>query len=728
MNRAFRRAVVGRRIPAILEARRYASKKGFEKFYRVGKAQAGQSPQSETLHTDVKKEEEKLDESKTAASSSSTEEAPRKASVHPNKTREKSARKNKPESEPEDEEDQVDPRILVGGAIIFTASVILWWRSGVRAGAFGQSNANWDLLQALLSSGQVKSVTIVNNRVALLYGDGPTWSHSIAVSSGLAFERHLAAVLQEIGHDPIPVHYTRARHGEVGDALLGCLPALFFLWLFRSASRSGAMGMLPKKKFSFQTKQVTTTFKDVAGLAEAKAEIHELVDFLKNPKRYEELGARIPKGALLVGPPGTGKTLLAKATAGEAGVPFLSISGSDFVEIFVGVGPSRVRDMFAEARKKAPCIIFIDEIDAIGRSRRGGKMGGRNDERESTLNALLVEMDGFNTQGGVVVLAGTNRPDVLDKALLRPGRFDRQVAIEAPPLADRVEIFKVHLAPLTLDPAMTLEEFAQQLGTIAAGFSGADIMNGCNEAALVAAREGCDFISLRHFEQAVERIVGGLEKKARVLTPWERRVVAHHEAGHAIVGWFSEHVDPLLKVSIQPRANGTLGYAQYLPKDQYLKTVAQLVDEMCVALGGRAAERLIFGHQSTGAADDLQRVTRMAYRQVSQFGMADAIGHVSFPLPDDEDFSATKPYSHATERKIDQAVRELVDMAYARTERLLEEHRDALVALAARLLEREVLRADDLIAILGDRPFGNPPTIFPTGTDTAADESVSATA
>lgn len=468
------------------------------------------------------------------------------------------------------------------------------------------------------------------------------------------------------------------------------------------------MGGPPKKKFSFQTKQVTTSFKDVAGLAEAKMEIQELVEFLKHPEKYQKLGARIPKGALLVGPPGTGKTLLAKATAGEAQVPFLSISGSDFVEIFVGVGPSRVRDMFKEARKKAPCIIFIDEIDAIGRSRKSGQMGGRNDERESTLNALLVEMDGFNTQTGVVVLAGTNRPDVLDKALLRPGRFDRQISIESPPMPDRIEIFKVHLAALTLDPAKTVDQFASQLAIYSAGFSGADIMNCCNEAALVAARTACEFITISHFETAIERVVAGLEKKDKVLSKWERRVVAHHEAGHAIVGWFCKFVDPIMKVSIQPRSNGTLGYAQYLPQDKYIKTFAQLFDEMCMALGGRAAEKIVFNHLSTGAGDDLQRVTKMAYRQVSQYGMADNIGHVSFPLPEEEDYATTKPYSHATERKIDDAVREAVDLAYARTEALLLEHHDHLVEVAELLLKQEVLKADDLLAILGERPEGSP--------------------
>jgi ATP-dependent metalloprotease FtsH len=403
-----------------------------------------------------------------------------------------------------------------------------------------------------------------------------------------------------------------------------------------------------------------------------------------------------------------GKTLLAKATAGEAGVPFLNISGSDFVEIFVGVGPSRVRDMFKEARKKAPCIIFIDEIDAIGRSRKGGRAGGRNDERESTLNALLVEMDGFNTSSGVVVLAGTNRPDVLDKALLRPGRFDRQIALEAPPLADRIEIWMVHLKPITTDSSVSKEELAKGLATLSAGFSGADIMNACNEAALAAARLGAKEVCMEHFEKALDRIVGGLEKKNKVLSQWERKVVAHHEAGHAIVGWFSEWVDPLLKVSIQPRANGTLGFAQYLPKDKYIKTWRQIFEEMSMALGGRAAEKIVFDHLSTGASDDLQRVTKLAYAQVTKYGMSDEIGHVHFQQADDDDMVFNKPYSTKTEKAIDAVVRKLVDDAYDRTEKLLLEKKTELLAVAAALMEKEVLKTEDMVAILGERPSGMP--------------------
>ena len=441
-------------------------------------------------------------------------------------------------------------------------------------------------------------------------------------------------------------------------------------------------------------------FKDVAGCDEAKAEIMEFVDFLKRPKKYEDLGAKIPRGALLVGPPGTGKTLLAKATAGESGVPFLSISGSDFMEMFVGVGPSRVRDLFAQARSQAPSIIFIDEIDAIGRQRgRGGMMGG-NDERENTLNQLLVEMDGFGSKEGVVVLAGTNRPDILDRALLRPGRFDRQISVDRPDVKGREQIFRVHLQKIKLDAAV--EHFSERLAALTPGFSGADIANVVNEAALVAARASANFVTLAHFESAADRVIAGLEKRDKVVNKVERNTVAYHEAGHAVVGWMLEHAEPLLKVSIVPRGSAALGFAQYLPNENLLATTHQLTDMMCMTLGGRAAEEVMLGKISTGAQNDLEKVTKMAYNRVAVYGMNEKVGMLSFPT-DDQSFQ--KPYSQDTARMIDEEVRELVVHAYKRTVALVTKERAKVEALAQGLLEKEVLQRHDLVQILGARPF-----------------------
>ena len=412
-------------------------------------------------------------------------------------------------------------------------------------------------------------------------------------------------------------------------------------------------------------------FSDVAGCEEAKLEIMEFVNFLKNPSRYTELGAKIPKGALLTGPPGTGKTLLAKATAGEAKVPFISVSGSEFLEMFVGVGPSRVRDMFAMARKNAPCILFIDEIDAVGR-KRGGRSFGGHSEQENTLNQLLVEMDGFNTSSNVVVLAATNRVDILDGALLRPGRFDRQIFVPPPDIKGRASIFKVHLAPLktTLDK----NDVARKMAALTPGFTGADIANVCNEAALIAARDMNLTISLKNFESAIERVVAGLEKKTKVLQPDEKKTVAYHEAGHAVSGWFLEHADPLLKVSIIPRGMG-LGYAQYLPKEQYLYTKEQLFDRMCMTLGGRASEQIFFSRITSGAQDDLQKVTKNAYSQIVQLGMSEKVGNLSFDMPEKGEMTMDKPYSEQTAQIIDNEVRELVARAYKRTIELLTQHK-----------------------------------------------------
>lgn len=447
--------------------------------------------------------------------------------------------------------------------------------------------------------------------------------------------------------------------------------------------------------------RVKITFNDVAGLDEAKEEIKEIVDYLKNPTKFTKLGAKIPKGALLVGPPGTGKTLLAKAVAGEAGVPFFSLSGSDFVEMFVGVGAARVRDLFKQAKEKAPCIIFIDEIDAVGRSRGRGSMPGANDERENTLNSLLVEMDGFATDSGIIILAATNRPDVLDSALLRPGRFDRQISIDKPDIIGREAIFKVHLKPIKLDTDVDPKELATQTP----GFAGADIANVCNEAALIAARRNKESVDMQDFQYAMDRVIGGLEKKNKLISPEEKEIVAYHEAGHAVTGWFLEHADPLVKVTIVPRGVAALGYAQYLPREQYLYRTEQLLDEMCMTLGGRAAEENVFGKISTGALSDLERITKLAYSMVTMYGMNDKIGNVSFYDSKQSEYQFNKPYSEATAEAIDDEVRKIIDEAYSRTKALLANNRAGLEAVAKELLEKEILFQKDLVRILGKRPF-----------------------
>ncbi len=480
----------------------------------------------------------------------------------------------------------------------------------------------------------------------------------------------------------------------------------FWVFIFRRMNPGQQVLNIGKNKASLYDQQTDTkiTFKDVAGLDEAKEEVKEIVEFLKNPGRFTKLGGKIPKGALLVGSPGTGKTLLAKAVAGEAAVPFFSLSGSDFVEMFVGVGAARVRDLFKQAKEKAPCIIFIDEIDAIGRSRGRGQMPGANDERENTLNSLLVEMDGFATDSGVIILAATNRPDVLDNALLRPGRFDRQISIDKPDIVGRKAIFKVHLEPLTLSKEVDVKKLA----AATPGFAGAEIANVCNEAALIAARSDKESVDMDDFHDAIDRVIGGLEKKNKIISPEEKEIVAYHEAGHAVAGWYLEHADPLVKVSIVPRGIAALGYAQYLPKEQYLHQTDQLLDEMCMALGGRAAEQIIFGKISTGALSDLERITKMAYSIVTVYGMNDRIGNISFYDSKQSEYNFNKPYSEDTAKIIDEEVKKIVDSAYQRTIKLLTDKKDQLEILAKELLDKEIIFQSDLEKLIGKRPFDKP--------------------
>ena len=446
---------------------------------------------------------------------------------------------------------------------------------------------------------------------------------------------------------------------------------------------------------------VNTTFNDVAGLDGAKMEVMEIVDFLKNPKKYTDLGAKIPKGALLVGPPGTGKTLLAKAVAGEAKVPFFSLSGSDFVEMFVGVGASRVRDLFRQAKEKAPCIIFIDEIDAIGRARGKSASAGANDERENTLNQLLTEMDGFGTNSGVIILAATNRADILDRALMRAGRFDRQIYVDMPDLNERKEIFEVHLKKIKIDATVDIDFLAKQTP----GFSGADIANICNEAALIAARSNKKSVQKQDFLDAVDRIIAGLEKKNKIITPQEKRVIAFHEAGHATVSWMLEHASPLVKVTIVPRGK-SLGAAWYLPEERQITTLDQILDEMCAALGGRAAEEIIFGKVSTGALSDLEKITKQAYACIVYYGLNEKIGNISYyDSSGQSEYTFSKPYSENTARTIDEEVKKMTDIAYAKTKQILMSNKDKLSLLAEKLLEKEVIFKEDLEDIFGKRPF-----------------------
>ncbi|HPK08999.1 MAG TPA: ATP-dependent zinc metalloprotease FtsH [Saprospiraceae bacterium] len=523
------------------------------------------------------------------------------------------------------------------------------------------------------------------------------------------FDQSMAEYRKQ-GHD-FPLKYV-TRTSWLSPLLGWVFPFLLLLGIYmyimkRVSSGAGGAGgqifSIGKSKATLFDKntKVNVTFADVAGLDEAKEEVMEVVDFLKNPKKYTALGGKIPKGVLLVGPPGTGKTLLAKAVAGEAGVPFFSISGSDFVEMFVGVGASRVRDLFKQAREKAPCIIFIDEIDAIGRARGKGTFQGGNDERENTLNQLLVEMDGFGTDSGVIIMAATNRPDVLDSALLRPGRFDRQIGIDRPDLKGREDIFKVHLKNIVTSADVNPSVLAE----MTPGFAGAEIANVCNEAALIAARRNKTEVHMEDFNYALDKVIGGLEKKNKLISPREKEIIAYHEAGHAICGWFLEHASPLVKVTIVPRGIGTLGYAQYLPKEEYITRTEQMLDRVCMTLGGRAAEKIVFNKISTGAQNDLDQVTKMAYGMIAIYGMNDKVGNVSFYGLQQDQFN--KPYSDDTATLIDSEVRMLIDEQYLRAQALLIDKRKELDLLAKELLEKEVVLKSDLERLIGERPAGS---------------------
>jgi len=594
--------------------------------------------------------------------------------------------------------------------------------------------------QEMLSKGDVKDVVIVNKTIARitinpdsayqcdryknekgvsLFPDknfkGPHFF--ITIPSIDNFLSGIEKVQNEAGIPKDKQVFARSveETNWMSDQLTWLLPILIMvaIWIFMMRRMSGGSGGGPGQIFNIGKSKATLfdkdthvniTFNDVAGLDGAKMEVMEIVDFLKNPKKYTDLGAKIPKGALLVGPPGTGKTLLAKAVAGEAKVPFFSLSGSDFVEMFVGVGASRVRDLFRQAKEKAPCIIFIDEIDAIGRARGKSISAGANDERENTLNQLLTEMDGFGTNSGVIILAATNRADILDRALMRAGRFDRQIYVDMPDLNERKEIFKVHLRKIKIDESVEIDFMAKQTP----GFSGADIANICNEAALIAARSNKKVVQRQDFLDAVDRIIAGLEKKNKIITPQEKRVIAFHEAGHATVSWMLEHASPLVKVTIVPRGK-SLGAAWYLPEERQITTVDQIMDEMCAALGGRAAEEIVFGRVSTGALSDLEKITKQAYASIVYYGLNEKIGNISYyDSSGQSEYSFSKPYSETTARTIDEEVKKMTDVAYAKTKRILLNNKEKLTTLAEKLLEKEVIFKEDLEDIFGKRPFDKP--------------------
>ena len=606
-------------------------------------------------------------------------------------------------------------------------------------GAPSPLKSDWGEVEQLIVEGKVKGIEVVNRDQAMVYltdeaveamrategtrySDVPQQGHQLEFQIGSVdtfrqdFDKATA-----VSPTAVRLTYDNHRQGWV-DTLLNWLPWVFFIviWIviMRGFGRGGAgggagggimnVGKARTQEFDKKDPNRKVTFKDVAGLEEAKVEIMEIVDFLKNADKYRELGAKIPKGALLVGPPGTGKTLLAKAVAGEANVPFLSISGSDFVEMFVGVGASRVRDLFEQAKQKAPCIVFIDEIDAIGRARGRNAGFSGNDARENTLNQLLTEMDGFQTNAGVIVLAATNRADILDKALMRAGRFDRQIEVGLPEIHERKQIFDVHLRKLKLDPDLDRDFLAKQTP----GFSGADIANVCNEAALIAARHNKKFVGKEDFLAAVDRIIGGLEKKNKVITPAEKRTIAFHEAGHATVSWLLKGASPLVKVTIIPRGKA-LGAAWYLPEERQITTKEQWLDEIAATLAGRVSEQIFFGHLSTGALNDLERVTKQVYAMVAYYGMSEKVGTISYyDSTGQSDMAFTKPYSERTAQQIDDEVKAIISEAYNRAEAVIAAHREGLVTLAELLLEREVVFTEDVERIFGKRD-GMTPEVEP---------------
>lgn len=588
----------------------------------------------------------------------------------------------------------------------------------------GVTEIDMSKLRTLLNDRAIRNIKVVNEEVAYIYLKddkvdsyedankdkvGDRYHYIMKVGSQFSSDFRALQESLKIPNDEWIWPSEEKQPNYLSQILGWVLPIVIVvaIWIFIMRRVSGAGGGPGSQIFNIgkskatlfdQNAKVSVTFQDVAGLNEAKEEVMEVVDFLKNPKKYTALGGKIPKGVLLVGPPGTGKTLLAKAVAGEAGVPFFSISGSDFVEMFVGVGASRVRDLFKQAREKAPCIVFIDEIDAIGRARGRNSIQGGNDERENTLNQLLVEMDGFSTDKGVILMAATNRPDVLDTALLRPGRFDRQIGVDRPDLNGREAIFKVHLK--TIKKASEID--AVVLAEMTPGFAGADIANVCNEAALIAARRNKKAVDMDDFNYALDKVIGGLERKTKLISPDEKKIIAYHEAGHAVCGWFLEHASPLVKVTIVPRGIGTLGYAQYLPKEEYITRTEQLLDRMCMTFGGRAAEKIIFGKVSTGAQNDLDQVTKMAYSMITIFGMNEKVGQVSFHGLSQDQFQ--RPYSDDTATLIDDEVRNLVESQYQRAQDLLHERKEELEILAHQLLEKEVLVKSDVERLIGLRP------------------------
>ncbi|PSQ76256.1 MAG: AAA family ATPase [Bacteroidetes bacterium QH_6_63_17] len=614
------------------------------------------------------------------------------------------------------------------GAAIVVALVIHFGLKWNRAAA--PVSIEYSTFLEYVESGHVERVAIVNgSRVEGTYTPEAVQACEVSVSAtdGGMFDavtdqpprafvttkpssHELTAFLRQHNDDAAAtVTFTASQEEDWGRTLLlwglplGLIVGIWFFFMRQMTAGARQSGLRDNTATLFETAgEPRVTFDDVAGLDEPKAEVAEVVDFLRTPEKFTRLGGALPTGVLLVGPPGTGKTLMARAVAGEAGVPFFSISGSDFMEMFVGVGASRVRDLFESAKEKAPCIIFIDEMDAIGRTRGRGRMGRGSDERDNTLNQLLVEMDGFDSDEGVVIMGATNRPDVLDSALLRPGRFDRQIAIPKPDRLDRAKIFRVHVQDLLLDDTVDLNVLARQTP----GFAGAEIANVCNEAALLAARKGKRAIQMADFEQAIDRVIAGLEKHNKLISPEEREVIAHHESGHAVVGWFLEHTDPVVKVSIVPRGISALGYAQHLPEERDLYSKAALLDRLTMALGGRVAEELVFSQVTTGAQDDLERVTKMAYAMVVDYGMSDRLGPLSYNRSGDGTDAPLlgKPYSDATAQAIDEEVQVLVDEARSRARALLEEKRSLLDDMADELLENEVLDRDALVELLGEPP------------------------